>query len=363
MMDVTESGAIDDALCAALRRDERRRRGVFAVAGAAAAVAVLASICLGAVRIPPSEILSIMTGNFFSGQPDGLNDLVLVSIRLPRACLAVLIGGGLAVAGASTQGLFRNPLADPGLIGISTGAALVAAALIVLGDALWAGLAPWRPMLLPAGAFLGGIGATWLVYRVAHHDGRVDVATMLLAGVALNAGSGAVLGLLIFFSNDQALRDLNFWLLGSLGGANWSGVLIASPLILLPTLATHRLARPLNGLLFGETEALHLGFSVERTKRIAVAANALAVGTAVALTGVIGFVGLVVPHLGRLLIGPDHRFLLPLAFVLGAGLLSLADLLARTLVLPAELPIGILTSLIGAPFFLWMLLRQRARAG
>jgi iron complex transport system permease protein len=294
------------------------------------------------------------------GAADPVAEAVLLSIRLPRALLAILVGAALAVAGAAMQGLFRNPLADPGLIGVSTGAALVAALVIVLGSSLplaFSGLL--RDALLPLAAFLGGLGATWLVYRIASREGRTEVATMLLAGIALNAVAGAGIGLLIFASDDQALRDLNFWLLGSLGGVTWDRLLIAAPAMLAPALAALWLARPLNALLFGETEALHLGFAVERVKRLVVVLSALAVGASVALTGVIGFVGLVVPHLVRLTLGPDHRVLLPASLMLGATLLLLADLLARTLVLPAELPIGILTSCVGGPFFLWLLLRRR----
>ncbi|OAB60988.1 hypothetical protein AY599_17975 [Leptolyngbya valderiana BDU 20041] len=326
-------------------------------------VAFLLSLGIGAVRIAPLEVLSILSerlglGPLVAHEP--VEAAVLLSIRLPRACLAVLVGAALAIAGAAMQGLFRNPLADPGLIGISTGAALSAALVIVLGGALpLAVTGLLRDALLPLAAFLGGLAVTWLVYRIASRDGRTEVATMLLAGIAINAVAGAGIGLLIFASDDQALRDLNFWLLGSLGGVTWDRLLIAAPFMLAPALAALWLARPLNALLFGETEALHLGFEVERVKRLVVVLSALAVGASVALTGVIGFVGLVVPHLVRLTLGPDHRALLPAALMLGASLLLLADLLARSLVLPAELPIGILTSCVGGPFFLWLLLRRR----
>ncbi len=344
------------------RRGGRTRLALVAMAGVLI-VSVLLSVGIGAVAISPAEALSILAGQAGLApwtDHTRVQETVLLSLRLPRAVLGILVGGALAVAGAAMQGLFRNPLADPGLVGVSTGAALAAAVVIVLGGALPLGLAGvGRDLLLPLAAFGGGLATTWLVYRIASHDGRTEVATLLLAGIALNAVAGAAIGVLVFVSDDQALRDLNFWLLGSLGGVTWDRLLIAAPLMLAPALAALVLARPLNALLFGETEAVHMGFDVERTKRLVVVLAALAVGSSVALTGVIGFVGLVVPHLVRMTIGPDHRVLLPASLMLGASLLLLADLLARTLVLPAELPIGILTSVIGGPFFLWLLLRRR----
>jgi iron complex transport system permease protein len=212
---------------------------------------------------------------------------------------------------------------------------------------------------LPLAAFAGGLAATWLVYRLATRDGRTAVATLLLAGVALGAVAGAGTGLLLFLADDAQLRSVTFWSLGSLGGATWTALAGVAPLLLLALLVALALARPLNALLLGEAEAFHLGVRVERAKRMAVGVAALGVGAAVAVSGVIGFVGLVVPHLGRLALGPDHRRLLPASALLGAALLLLADLAARTVAAPAELPIGILTALVGAPFFLWLLLRER----
>jgi iron complex transport system permease protein len=336
--------------------------------GACAAAAVgafLLAVGHGAVQIAPGEVVAIMAhqmGLVAEVEATRAQETVLLAIRLPRAVLGLLVGAGLAVAGAALQGLFRNPLADPGLIGVSNGAALAAAVTIVLGGAGVFGLPDWLlPHLLPLSAFAGGGAATWLVYLIATREGGTDVAVMLLAGVALNAIVGAAIGLLIFLSDDQELRDLNFWLLGSLGGATWDRLAVAAPLILLPSLALIAQGRRLNALLLGEVEAGHLGVAVERTKRTIVLLAAMAVGASVALTGVIGFVGLVVPHLIRLVIGPDHRTLLPASILLGAALLLVADVLARTVALPAELPIGILTSTVGGPFFLWLLLRQRTQ--
>ncbi len=346
-----------------VRRWSLRRAALLGLLSIALAVAFLLAVGHGAVAIAPGQVLAILAAELSLALPwsfDATQQAVLLSIRLPRACLAVAVGAALAVAGGSLQGLFRNPLADPGLIGVSTGAALAAAATIVFGGGVVAvlpGIA--SALLLPVAAFAGGLAATLAVYRIASRDGRTEVATLLLAGVALNAIAGAGLGLLVFMSDDQQLRDLNFWLLGSLGGTTWANLLPALPIILLPALLLLLLARPLNSLLLGESEAAHLGVAVEAAKRRIVVLAALAVGAAVALTGVIGFVGLVVPHLLRLMAGPDHRILLPGALLLGAALLLFADLLARTLALPAELPIGILTSCVGGPFFLWLLMRRR----
>lgn len=346
-----------------LRSQTLRARLALVLLASGLVVAFLLSVSFGAVAISPFQVLSIaveQVGFHQISAHEPMQETILVSIRLPRACLAVLVGAALAVGGAALQGLFRNPLADPGLIGVSTGAALGAGLVIVVIGGLSLGVSSGlRALLLPLAAFTGGLATTLLVYRISSRDGRTEVATMLLAGIALNAIAGAAIGLLIFISDDQSLRDLNFWLLGSLGGVTWDSFLIAAPFMLGPMLALPLLARPLNGLLLGEVEALHLGFDVERVKRLVILLTAITVGATVALCGVIGFVGLVVPHLIRLTLGPDHRLLLPATMLLGATLLLLADLLARTVVLPAELPIGILTTCVGGPFFLWLLLRRR----
>lgn len=285
---------------------------------------------------------------------------IILAIRLPRACLGVLVGAGLALAGALLQGLFRNPLADPQLIGVSGGAALAAAATIVLGTtALKPLIAPLGSYALPMTAFFGSLAATALIYRLSTVEGRTFVATMLLAGIAVNALAMAGLGYLTFLSDDRQLRDITFWMLGSLGGATWGQVGAVAPFILLPCLLAPRLARALNALILGEREAQHLGFDIEAVKLIAIAAVALAVGASVAVSGVIGFVGLVVPHLVRLLLGSDHRGVLAGSALLGAALILAADLVARVCVAPAELPIGIVTAILGAPFFIWLLITRR----
>jgi iron complex transport system permease protein len=325
----------------------------------------LLSITVGPVTIPPGEVLRALgwAAGLPVTPPAPEHAAVILEIRLPRTLLGLLVGAALALAGAAMQGLFRNPLADPGLIGVSAGAALAAVSVIVLGSH---GLAFLTGALgsfsLPLAAFAGGLVTTIVVYRLASRDGQTSVATLLLAGIAVNALCGAATGLLTYVADDQQLRTLTFWSMGSLGGAGWSQVGSAALLIALPLLALPLLARTLNALLLGEAEAGHLGIAVQAMQRVIVLLAALAVGAAVAVSGIIGFVGLVVPHLLRLALGPDHRTLLPGAALLGGSLLLLADLLARTLVTPAELPIGILTALLGGPFFLALLMHRRGIA-
>jgi iron complex transport system permease protein len=324
---------------------------------------VLLAADKGAVEISLAQCAAIVAHKLGLSLPwrfTAEQEATLIGIRLPRVLLGVVVGAGLGVSGAATQGLFRNPLADPTLIGISWGAALTVTLFIVVGDAVSLQL-PYALQLFafPATAFVGALVTSLLVYRLATIAGHTVVSTLLLAGIAINALAQAFSGFLTFYATDTQIRSLTFWKLGSLGGATWTTLAAAAPFILVPVLLFPRLARPLNALLLGESEAGHLGFDVERVKRTTVVMVALSVGAAVAFTGLIAFVGLVVPHLLRLLNGPDHRPLLPGAALLGAALLVGADLFARTVVAPAELPIGVLTAIIGAPFFLWLLLRDR----
>jgi iron complex transport system permease protein len=288
--------------------------------------------------------------------------IIVFDIRLPRAILGFLIGASLAVSGTVMQGLFRNPLADPGLVGVASGASLGAVVMIVLGGSF---AAPLYLLLgifaLPMAAFGGGLVTTLLLYRIATSNGQTSVATMLLAGIALGSLAGAVTGLLVYMANDQQLRDLTFWGMGSLAGATWIKIATAAPIILLSFAALPFMARGLNALTLGEAAAFHMGVPVQRLKNIAIICVAAATGASVAVSGGIGFVGIVVPHVLRMIIGPDHRFLLPASALLGGSLLIFADVLARTVVAPAELPIGIITAAVGGPFFLWILLRHRSR--
>lgn len=289
--------------------------------------------------------------------------LVLGEIRLPRLLLGLIVGGTLGLCGAVMQGLFRNPLADPGIIGVSAGAGVGAAIVLVFasGAALtsFAGglFKELHWLLLPLAASLGGALSTWLVYRLG--DRGKSVVMMLLAGVAINALAGAAIGLLNYVADDRALRDITLWQMGALGGATWSGVAMSALVLVIAAALLWRRAPALNALLLGESEARHLGVDVVRLKQLIIVLTAVAMGAAVSATGMIGFIGLVVPHTIRLLRGPDHRYLLPYSVLAGGLLLVLADTVARTLVAPAEMPVGILTALLGAPFFIYLLWQQR----
>lgn len=333
---------------------------LMALAVLLVAVALLA-LGTGPARVPVDRVIAaLLAGPGAGGQGEGL---IIWQIRMPRILVGALVGATLAASGAVMQGLFRNPLADPGLVGVSSGAALGAVATIVLGSALLGPLAAsLGAYALPFAAFVGAFISTLALYAIATRGGRTHIATMLLAGIALGAFSGAATGLLVFTSTDQQLRDITFWSLGGLGGASWGKLAVAGPLMALVLLALPFLGRGLNVIVLGEAEAFHLGVHVQRLKFAAIFLVALATGAAVATSGVIGFVGIVVPHLLRLVMGADHRPLLPASALGGAILLLLADMVARTIAAPAELPIGILTAAIGAPFFLWMLLRRRGLA-
>jgi iron complex transport system permease protein len=344
---------------------DRSQRGRIAlvVLAALALLVMVASLMVGAAGTDVPAVLLQRLG-IDPGHAVLLRDQVVVfEIRLPRMIMGALIGAGLAVSGAVLQGLFRNPLADPGLVGVSSGAGLGAVLFIVLGDALFAPLINLLgTYALPIAAFTGGVATTALLYRVATRHGQTAIATMLLAGIALGAVAGAVTGILVYAANDTQLRDLTFWGLGSLAGANWTKVLSAGPIILVSLAATPFLATGLNAMTLGEATACHLGVPVQRLKTIAILCVAASTGAAVAASGGIGFVGIVVPHLLRPIIGPDHRYLLPASALLGAVFLILADTVSRTAVAPAELPIGIVTAVVGGPFFLFVLLGGRNRA-
>jgi iron complex transport system permease protein len=338
----------------------RRQRALLLLPALAALLCALAIFAIGHGPLPiaPHRVIEIIIGALRGvDQSSSREALVVLDIRLPRVLLAIMIGANLAVSGALMQSLFRNPLADPAIVGVSAGAALAAAAIIVLGDKyLTAGL-PF--VTLPAGAFAGALATTLILYLIATRDRETSIATLLLAGIALGALAGAATGLLTFVADDHQLRDLTFWSLGSLGGTTWDKVVaLAFPFVLLLT-ALPFLARGLNALAIGEAEAFYLGIPVQRLKIAVIVLVALATGASVAAAGIIGFIGIVVPQLLRLIQGPEHRLLLPACVLLGALLLLSADTCARTIAAPAELPIGILTAGIGAPFFLWILLRRR----
>lgn len=315
----------------------------------------------GAVLSIESGPTSISVRSLFSDSPDPVALTVVRDIRLPRVVLAMLVGAGLAMAGAILQAFFRNPLADPGLIGISSGAALGAVLFLSLGS----GMAFLGVFGTAAGlslcALAGGMITTLLIYQLARADGQIRAVTFLLCGIAINALIGAVISFLIFLSDDRELRSITFWMMGSLGFSSWREIGIVLPLILPPLLAMPWLGKPLNLYILGESEARHLGVHTQRLKRGIIVLCAAAVGAGVAVSGMIGFVGLVVPHIVRLFLSADHRWLLPGSAVLGAATLLIGDLVARTVLAPTEVPLGVITAFFGAPFFLWLLFRERRR--
>lgn len=329
---------------------------VFPLLGGLFLITLLLALGVGSVLIPPQTVIAILLERVgidiaITSTPREVS--IIWSIRLPRVLLGVLVGSGLALAGALLQGIFRNPLAAPGLIGVSSGAALGAVAVIVLG------IAPLGLFTLPLVAFVGGVLATLIVYQLAQRNGQTSVAAILLVGIAFNALAGAATGLLTYLADDPELRSVVFWTMGGLGGALWESVLGVLPFTLLALTLTPLLGRSLNLFTLGEVEAHHLGVNIERTKQLSVVVAALATGAGVAVAGPIGFIGLVVPHLVRLTAGPDHRILLPASALGGATLLLLADLLARTIAAPAEIPVGLITAFAGGPFFLYLILRTR----
>ena len=331
----------------ALTDPARRAHGVLAGLALALITVLLLATASGAVPIPLAALPRLLAGAV-QGQ-DALWHNIIWDIRLPRVLFALMTGAALALCGAVMQALFRNPLAEPGLVGISLGGALGAVAAIVLGAGGFA--------LTAGAAFVGSLLATACAYVLGQR--APGVAGLLLAGIAINAICGAFIGLFTFMANDAQLRDLTFWNMGSLGAARWSLLGFLAPWTLFWCLWLMRQWRALNALLLGEREAQHLGFALARLRRRLIVVTALVVGPLVAATGGIGFVGLVIPHLVRMVLGADHRWLLPASMLAGALALALADWLARLVVAPAELPIGLVTALVGGPFFLWLLARGR----
>lgn len=327
-----------------------------------ASVIVLSS-CIGAVRITVPELLSILANRTGISDTPGFRSqqaAVLLNIRLPRVILGVLIGAGLGISGAVIQGLFRNPLAEPGLIGISSGATLFAVLMIVLQAGVFKVLSSFMGFYaLSLAAFVGACITTAIVYRLSVRNGKTNTTTLLLSGIAINALAGSFTGLLTYMATDEQLRTITFWSLGSLGGASWATVTGLLPFILVPVAGLPFMAKSLNALALGDAQALHMGIDVRLVKRIIILLATVAVGASVAVAGMIGFIGLIIPHILRMTFSADHRLVIPGSAILGAALLTLADLLARTIVAPAELPIGILTALIGTPVFLYIIITER----
>ena len=322
------------------------------------------ALSIGQVTIPVKDILLILLSKtgLASYTSDGIYETVLWNIRLPRLLMTVLIGAALSVSGAALQGMFRNPLVESGLIGVSGGAALSVVTLIVFGPMLMLeqDSLPMH-LLMPAVAFGGGLLATFLVMKIGAQIGKTNIAILILAGVAVNALAGALMGLVIFHADENQLRMFTFWTLGDLGGATWNGLLIATPVLVLAIAWLLTFQNALNAIALGESAAFHVGVDVEKVKKSIVLFSALAVGVSVSLAGIIGFIGLVVPHLIRVTFQADNRLVLPASVIGGPLLLILADLAARTMVAPAELPIGVVTGLVGAPFFIFLLIRAKTK--
>lgn len=323
-------------------------------------LAIVAGVGMGAFAIPPEQLVSSLLhriGIDVGTRPDRLAEEVLWQIRLPRVALTVLVGLSLGCAGASMQGTFSNPLAEPGIVGVSSGAVIGVVGQIVLGIH-FAG--SWT---ITIAAFAGGFATVFIVYLASWSDGRTEVVTLVLTGIAVNALVGAVIGLLLFYTDDAELRTITFWTLGSMAQATWGKVLVVLPLAVLGLILAGLYSRQLDLLSLGERSAAHLGVDVERLRLIMLAVVAMLTAAAVAVSGILMFVGLVIPHLVRMIAGPGHRLLLPASALAGAAILVLADLVARTIAAPAELPLGVLTSLVGSPFFFWQLRRTRRRQG
>ncbi|XDF78763.1 iron ABC transporter permease [Aliivibrio fischeri] len=324
-------------------------------------IIAVSSIATGPMNITLSDSFNSLIPWSTAEIPAHIN-LIIHQVRLPRTILCMLVGAILAISGVVMQGLFRNPLAEPGIIGVSSGAALGAAMAIVL----FSSVAQQFPIFMnfaavPIFAFLGGAITTLIVYRLGSSKFGTSITVMLLAGVAISALSGAGIGYLNFIADDQMLRDLSLWSMGSLAGAKWNDLLLAGIGLITLLVLFMKNASGLNALLLGEAEAKHLGINVQSLKKRMIILSAVGVGITVSLSGMIGFIGLIIPHLGRMLSGPNHKTLLPLSALLGGLLLTAADMFARVAVSPAELPVGIVTAIIGAPFFLYLLFTQRGK--
>ena len=327
---------------------------------------IIFSLTVGAVSVPISDVLIIILqkfGLFTSASVDSVHEVVVSTIRIPRILMTILIGGSLGVCGAALQGLFRNPLVEPSLIGVSGGAASGVVLLIVFGSStlLMQSKGMLFHVILPMVAFGGGLLATLLVLKLSSYAGKTNIAVLILVGVAINALAGAVIGLAIFYADENQLRTFTFWTLGDLGGASWNSLIITAPLLIISSTTLLFFSPSLNALALGEAEAYHMGVDVERAKKIIIFCCALGVGVSVSLAGIIGFVGLVVPHLIRVLFHADNKLVLPASILGGAWLLIIADLIARTIVSPSELPIGVVTALIGSPFFIALLMKAKLK--
>jgi len=339
------------------------------------AVAVV-SMALGPANISPFKIIPIVlhaafvkiadacagvpvaggaVSNFFKGliapSWSAGDENIIMNIRLPRVLLGLLVGASLGLAGVTTQGVFRNPMADPYILGISSGAALGASAVILIG-------AGTIPLGIMTGAFAGALLGAFIVFNIARSHNRIPVETLLLSGIAVSAFFSALTYFLMFISGHK-LNQIVFWVMGALWNGGWDEVLIIIPFLVIGTGVIYAYSRDLNIMLLGEEDAAHLGTDVSRVKTTLLVASALLAAAAVSVSGIIGFVGLIIPHIMRLILGPDHRLLIPASLLAGAMFLALADTFARVIMQPTEMPVGIVTAVIGAPFFVWLLIRKK----
>ena len=328
------------------------------------------SIGLGPVNISLNQIFNILFYKIglLSDQSNlnfsSIHESVLWNIRIPRIILGILVGLGLGSAGAILQGLFRNPLVDPGFIGVSSGAA-VGAMIAIMFSSMIANyfIQSFIPFILPMLAIIGAFITTMIIYRMSKVANKTNIMAMLLSGIAINALSGAIIGLFVSISSDSELRSFTFWTLGGLDNASWLVVGISALFILTTFLIIYISRKQLDIFMLGDAEANNLGVNVEKLKKRIIVVASIMVGISVSFCGMIGFIGLVTPHLIRLFIGPKHKFLIPGSALLGSILLLLSDLISKTIIAPAQLPVGVITAIIGAPFFIWLIFNQKARMG
>ncbi|TAK70798.1 MAG: iron ABC transporter permease [Actinomycetota bacterium] len=324
-------------------------------------IAVIVAVSLGQLSVPPAQVVGSLLHHLgldwgpLPAHPQG--EAALWEVRFPRVVMALLVGLSLGAAGAVMQGVFGNPLAEPAVIGVSSGAAVGACLVIVMG---WTVLGAYTTAVA---AFVAGLVTTFVMYTLARSDNRTEVVTLVLMGIAVNAVAAAAIAFLVFIGDQAAREQIVFWQLGSFNGARWESVAVVAPLVCVGLIGTVLIARQLDLLSLGERAARHLGLHIERLRIVAIVLVALLVAAGVAFVGIIAFVGLVVPHVIRMVIGPAHRALIPASALAGALVLVVADLVARTAVAYADLPIGMLTALVGGPFFFWLLRRTRDRAG
>ncbi len=316
-------------------------------------ISILITVCIGMVNIPFTEVLNILLG----GQGTANNRTIIIDIRLPRVLMAGLVGAALALAGAAMQGLFKNPMASPYILGLSSGGAFGASLAIVIGVSFASGA-----FAVPAMAFVFCFLTLFLVYNISKVRGRTTVETLLLSGIAVGAFFSALVSFMKYLSGDQ-LQTIVFWMMGGLWAADWTKVVVIIPFILAGAMMIFILSRDLNAMMIGEDHAVNLGVNTQMVTKVVLVAASLMTAAAVSVSGIIGFVGLIVPHIMRIFVGPDHRILLPTTLMVGAIFMIYMDTIARTIMAPEELPVGIITALLGAPFFLYLLRRRRRLTG